>query len=189
MISSIQWPGTKLSCIIFGPKHGKVSNDLTGASFSEVPIKEAACSRCCFSKMAALPSFWITELLLVGQLILFLIWIQTLLEIIINPCCLIHSNFGIFCYQKSTLFYPDTIKMFSSSMNARDMELWMFSILSVMSVFSDITSHLVDSSGYHGNILKHESFSPARFSHFFSFPSLLKPFIPSLQLLFSKHIP
>lgn len=61
------------------------------------------------------------------------------------------------------------MRVLFSSMNVRDKKLWKFSVLSVS---SDINSHLVDSTGYQENILKHESFSLSKLYIFFSSISL-----------------
>lgn len=75
-----------------------------------------------------------------SQLILFLIWIHVLLEYITNLCCLNHWNFEGMCNQNN-IFYPDRIMKFSTSLHAKLMDLPMVFILSVISVFSDMTRH------------------------------------------------
>lgn len=143
MIWSVQCPWTEFTYIIFGPQHGKASYDRSGASFSEVPTKEAACSKCHCSKMVVLPhilNHWVAaygSVHLVSYLDTSFTWIN-------YKCWLLNPL--KFCYQKGNIFCYGIIKKFSSSsMHARDMNLSVFFILSLISVISDITCHLVDS--------------------------------------------
>lgn len=138
---------TKFACTIFGPKHGKASSNLTGASFSEVPAKEAACSRWCCPKMDGSTSLIKNHCVaaygtvnLICHLDTDFAWINYK-SVLFNP-----MNFVIFMLPKYNLPYPDRTTVFSSPTLAWGMELWVFSVLPVSSIFSDITSHLVDST-------------------------------------------